>query len=122
MPPNELKKLTAALDREKQNARRVPSKPDEQTKEEERDLKNQKTKTVVRSYSQNIKERKKYAKLFFILACSWLLLIIGIVVLDGFHFQGFNLSDRVTLTLIGSTTVNLLGILYAVANYLFPKR
>jgi hypothetical protein len=39
--------------------------------------------------------------------------------------QGFGrtkLSDTVVLAVIGSTTVNLLGILYIVANDLFPKR
>jgi len=34
----------------------------------------------------------------------------------------FKLSDPVMLAVIGSTTVNILGILYVVANYLFPKR
>ena len=34
----------------------------------------------------------------------------------------FMLSENIMLAAIGSTTVNVLGILYVVANYLFPKR
>jgi hypothetical protein len=122
MPPNDLKKLNAALDREKEKARRSPSKPDPKTKEEDQDLQNQKTKSVVRSRNQNIKERKKYARLFFLLACCWVAMISLVVVLDGWKLFGFWLPEKIVLALIGSTTVDILGILYVVAHYLFPQR
>jgi hypothetical protein len=34
----------------------------------------------------------------------------------------FKLSDSIVLAMIGSTTANVLGILYIVAKYLFPNR
>jgi len=47
-----------------------------------------------------------------------------LLLLQGFGLRSweFKLSDPVMLAVIGSTTVNILGILYVVANYLFPKR
>jgi hypothetical protein len=79
---------------------------------------------------QDIKERKKYAQLFFYLSCAWLVAIVVILMLQGFGSQGFGsfwkapfkLSDSIVLAMIGSTTANVLGILYIVAKYLFPNR
>jgi len=122
MPPTDRKKLDEAFVREKQRASEAPLRPDTKTKEEEHDLKNQKIKTSIRGLSQNIQERKKYAGRFFILSCCWMITITGVVMLDGWTVLGFRLSDKVVLALIGSTTINVLGILYVVAHYLFPKR
>jgi hypothetical protein len=77
------------------------------------------------SYQQDTKERKTYARGFFILSCVWIVVICGLLALQGFGSCGklqFKLSEPVILAAIGSTTVNILGILYIVANYLFPKR
>lgn len=53
-------------------------------------------------------------------------MISALLVLQGFHGYGewdsFHLSDVVLLSAIGATTVNILGILYVVAKYLFPPR
>ena len=77
----------------------------------------------LRGILQDIEERKKYANYFFRLACSWLFIITTILILQGFDgFYSFKLQDNIVLAVIGSTTVNILGILYVVANYLFPKR
>ena len=48
-----------------------------------------------------------------------------VVLADGFGTAGVipvRLSDSVVLGLIGSTTLNIVGVFYVVANYLFPKR
>jgi len=79
------------------------------------------------SYQQDTEERKKYALAFFILSCVWIAVITMILLLQGFgsFWFGklpFKLSEPVILATIGSTTVNIIGILFVVANYLFPKR
>ena len=122
MPPTDRTKLNAALGREKQLGRSVPSKPDKKTREEDRDLENQKKKIALHSLDQDIEERKKYAKLFFRLSCLWMGTITVLVLLYGWRVYGFWLPDKIVLALIGSTTLNVLGILYVVAHYLFPKR
>jgi hypothetical protein len=122
MPPSDRRKLDAALTRQKQLVETAPSEPDKKTKEEERDLENQRKKTLLVGLGQNIKERKKYAARFFALSCCWIIIITGVVLLDGWRWSNFWLPDKVVLALIGSTTINILGILYVVAHYLFPKR
>jgi hypothetical protein len=76
---------------------------------------------------QDTDERKKYAKRFLWLACAWVVVVAFLLIIQGFCTQGcrgfvFRLSDSVLLAAIGSTTANIVGILYVVANYLFPKK
>jgi hypothetical protein len=123
MPPNDKHEaLREALVRATLHSS-VSKIADSKTLEEEEDLDRQQQKAAIQGLVQDIDERKKYATYFFWLACSWLLTIILVVLLQGFGgFLEFRLSDNVVLALIGSTTVNVLGILYVVSNYLFPKR
>ena len=73
---------------------------------------------------QDIGERKVYAKRIFVLVCFWvagmfvLLLLQG---LGGWWWLRFSLSQPILLAAVGSTTVNVLGIFYIVAHYLFPN-
>ena len=101
--------------------------PDEQTQEEQEDLEKQRKKTEIKGLDQDIDERKKYARCFFGLACAWIAIIAILLFLQGFGSfwwgrMPFKLTEPVILATIGATTVNILGILYVVANYLFPKR
>ena len=100
--------------------------PDRQAKEESEDLDAQRRKAELTGLKQDIDERKRYALLFFCRACGWMVIIVALLFLQGsrYSIEGmrFKLSDPVMLAVIGSTTVNILGILYVVANYLFPKR
>ena len=126
MPPPEdfSSKLAEALTR---SLRGISDVPDPETREEEEDLQKQHFRTIIHGLEQDIDERKKYAKCFFILACCWLFAITGLLLLQGFGsfwfgLMPFRLADTVLLAVIGSTTVNVLGILYVVATYLFPKK
>ena len=74
---------------------------------------------------QNRVERKKYAKLIFRLTCFWTTLIFIIIIANGLtcindrkYFE-FNLSDKVIITLITSTTINFFGFFLLVVKYLF---
>jgi hypothetical protein len=72
---------------------------------------------------QDIKERKKYAHRIFCLISAWLISIFILLIVDGLgKYLGFSLTDAVMLAVIGSTTVNVLGIFYIVTHYLFPQR
>ena len=100
------------------------STSDINTKAEAEDLDNQHKKAQLEDVKQDTEERKKYAFWFFLLACVWITIVTVLLLLQGFGLRSweFKLSDPVMLAVIGSTTVNILGILYVVANYLFPKR
>jgi hypothetical protein len=75
------------------------------------------------SYEQNIKERKKYAHRIFLLICFWLAGVFLLLVADGESgFTHFSLPEGVVLAIIGSTTLNVLGIFVIVTHYLFPQQ
>ena len=52
----------------------------------------------------------------------WIGLIVSIVFLHGCEEVPFRLAQTEIVTLIGSTTLNVLGLFVIVARYLFPKR
>ena len=124
-PPDELRE---ALKRSlAKRLSQVSKGADPETQIEEDDLDRQRTKALIRGIEQDIGERKKYATCFFVLACCWIGIITVLLLLQGFKSfwfgrMPFMLSENIMLAAIGSTTVNVLGILYVVANYLFPKR
>jgi hypothetical protein len=70
-----------------------------------------------------LEARKIYANRVFMMVCFWLSIIILIVVLQGFKCVFgcyFKLSDAVLITLITTTTVNVLAFLTIVIRNLFP--
>jgi len=100
-----------------------PTQPDEQTKLEQQDLDRSHRRALIRSLQQDIRERKIYANRVFWLICCWLGAVLALLIAQGFGpTLHFNLGERVTLAIIGSTTLNVLGIFYIVAHYLFPNR
>jgi hypothetical protein len=122
LAPNHPDPARANLDRIQAPVMGVSGEPDADTAKE---LDNQQREAEIHGLKQDIDERKKYASRFFWLSCGWLLVITTILMLQGFGSiwfwrVPFKLPENVLLAVIGSTTV--LGILYVVANYLFPKR
>jgi hypothetical protein len=82
-------------------------------------------KAHVRSLKQDIEERKTYARRIFGLICTWvvgLFLLLAAQGLGHWWWLKFSLSETVLLAAIGSTTINVLGLFYIVAHYLFPTR
>jgi hypothetical protein len=104
----------------------VSKEPDLNTLKEQADLERLRFKALTSGLEQDIAERKKYAFRFFLLSCGWLVAIVAILMLQGFGFSfwkaPFKLSEPIVLAMIGSTTANVIGILYIVAKYLFPNR
>jgi len=76
----------------------------------------------LRGIGQDLSERKTYANRIFCLVVGWLICMVGLLLLQGFKPAGFHLSDTIITAAIGATTINVLGMLYVVANYLFPKK
>jgi hypothetical protein len=80
----------------------------------------------LRGLAQDIDLRGQFANRIFILFVGWLLLVLGVLFFQGFkatvYGHNFGLSDSVVLALIGSTTVNVIGVFVIVVHYLFPNR
>lgn len=69
----------------------------------------------------NHKLRTKYANKIFVLVCVWLGCVIVTVLFVGFELYGFKLSDKVLMTFIATTTLNVLGIFAIVAKWMFQQ-
>lgn len=79
----------------------------------------------VESIKQDREERKVYAGKTFNLLCVYMVCVGVLLLMSGYSESEnakFHLSDPVLLAILGTTTTNVLGIFYFVANYLFPKR
>lgn len=70
---------------------------------------------------QDRKERKRYANKIFEFLCIYMFFVCLLLFLSGNTSSSFQLSDPVLLTILGTTTTNVLGTFYFVANYLFPR-
>ena len=78
---------------------------------------------TVRSVKQDIRERKKYARKIFKLICWWVAGLLLLVCLSSWSsWTYFRTPTSLLLALVGSTTLNVLGLFYIVAHYLFPDR
>lgn len=74
-----------------------------------------------KSKAQDIDMRKRYAEHIFTFVSLYMFGVFFILVLSGSP-SSFKMSDTVLVTLLGTTTANVIGVLVIVAKYLFPKK
>lgn len=53
---------------------------------------------------------------------GWLLIVLAIVMLDGFSAWGFHLDSNVLVALVTTTTANVLGLAFIILRGLFYKK
>jgi hypothetical protein len=58
----------------------------------------------------------------FLLIAMWILSVVALTVMLGFHFLGFTLPDAVIIAYITSTTASVLGLFIIAARWLFSSR
>lgn len=75
----------------------------------------------IRNKAQDIAMRKRYADHIFSLVSIYMFAVFLILILSGSP-SSFSMSDTVLVTLLGTTTANVIGVLVIVAKYLFPKK
>lgn len=61
----------------------------------------------------------KYSDKAFDLVKLWIQFVMLIVIMDGLWFFDFSLSDSVLITLLSTTTINVIGLLTIVFTYIF---
>lgn len=102
-------------------------------------LQNERLRAEVDTLKQNNTERKKYAACLFWLIAVWLAAVMAFLVTYAIvpkvekhvatkspievteqYRWGFQVSDAIILALIGSSSVNVIGLFVIVAKYLFP--
>lgn len=71
---------------------------------------------------QDREQRKDFAERIFSFLI-WYMVVVGVILfLSGITVNHFYLSDTVLVTLLGTTTANVIGIFIVVAKYLFPTK
>lgn len=78
-----------------------------------------------RSLEQDIGLRKVFAYSILAVVIGWMFLVLLVVVGARVSFMGVSvgvhLSDKVAIALISSMSVNVIGLLFVVTRYLFPR-
>lgn len=110
-------------------------KPDHCTQEElddfvrQQDLEQKRIETAIKQHeltqrTEEHSQRVGFAKKMFWLISVWLFCILLVVVAAGSNCKYFSLdlSDRVLITLLTSTTVTVLGLFVTVLKYLFGRK
>ena len=75
----------------------------------------------LKNKAQDIELRRKYAEQIFTFVSLYMFAVFFILILSGSP-SSFRISDAVLMTLLGTTTANVIGILVIVAKYLFPNK
>ena len=83
-------------------------------------FKREKERQELESMKQDMILRKTFAKSIFWVVVSYIGVVFVVLFLYGFSF--LKISDAVLITLLGTTTANILSLLVIVFNYLFPKK
>ncbi|MGA2561870.1 MAG: hypothetical protein ABSF17_19535 [Terracidiphilus sp.] len=99
----------------------APNLADGYSNAERLDLDYERQKAELENLIDHQKQRKKFAGRIFYLTCAWITAVFGVLILDGFSWRGFHLSDSIVLAALGTTTANIIGVLLIVTNYFFPS-
>lgn len=76
--------------------------------------------TQVKSQEQDREQRGKFAKMIFWVVVGYLAVVLLIVILGG--AKVLFTTDTVLITLLGTTTANVISLLVIVAKYLFHSK
>lgn len=71
--------------------------------------------------AQDREQRKDFADRIFSFVCNYMIFVCIVLFLKAITPQ-FYLSDNVIITLLGTTTANVIGILIIVVTYLFSRK
>ena len=71
--------------------------------------------------AQDIEMRREYADKTYLFVCVYMVFVFMLIFL-ACSPSSFEMSDDVLMVLLGTTTVNVIGLFAIVMNYLFPKK
>ena len=88
----------------------------------EKRLKNDAQEEANRGDTQDRDQRKDFAEKIYNFAAVYMVFVFLMLFLSGCVNNGFQLSDSVLVTLLRTTTANVIGILAIVVTYLFSRK
>jgi hypothetical protein len=110
--------IISSPDRERETVKISTEDIDRETKLVDLNIK----KESLESDRQDRKERKNYADKVYRLIFGFLVIVLLIVIASGIKWLCFNLSDNVLITLLTTTSANVIGIFMIVMRYLFKQK
>ncbi|WP_333615540.1 hypothetical protein [Bacteroides pyogenes] len=112
-----ISKLTELSRQAPSEERKVESRVSEKSSTMEDAIKRERIKDI----RQDRVFRKSFSDKIYNFASLYMLGVFFILVLSGITYNNFHLSDTVLITLLGTTTANVLGLLVIVITYYFKK-
>lgn len=76
---------------------------------------------ILKDFAQKSDLRSIFAKNIFTLVCIYLIVVGVFLWLSGMTFKDFKLSDNVLITLLTTTSANIISLFVFVVKYLFPE-
>lgn len=78
-------------------------------------------KLILKDFEQKSNMRLVFAQNIFTLVCIYLVVVGFFLWQSGMTFRDFKLSDKVLITLLTTTSANIISLLVFVVKYLFPE-
>lgn len=90
--------------------------------EDSKKLENETKKLHNREIEQSIELREKYSSKIFWFIIWWSIGLFLILILQGssYAYEKINWNDNIIITLIGTTFIQVLGLMIIVLHYIFP--
>ena len=113
------KERVARLERQLEEAKVEPLSADADGHQQEKGFNAEKAQEKLRLKigESKLALRKKYAPRLFWIAWLWIAVIVVVLAVQFVCKHGLN--DGVIITLLSTTTINIIGLLYVVVKYLF---
>ena len=93
---------------------------DNNLENQEKEIKNQTLILNNREIEQSIELRYKYSSKIFWFIIWWSVALFLILILQGSDYENINWNDNIIITLIGTTFIQVLGLMIIVLHYIFP--
>lgn len=76
---------------------------------------------IIKRDNSNLELREKYANRVYIFVCIWSTFIGLLILFQGFNWFNFKISNKILLTLLGTTFVEVIGLFVIIMSDLFPN-
>ncbi len=101
---------------------KTPKRRNGKETEEEKYFEERQSNLRIKDFELLINQRIFISYLIPIFNIIWMIFVGVILLLDGYTENKFDISDSVAMTLLGTTTANILALFVIVAKYLFPSK
>jgi hypothetical protein len=89
---------------------------------EDREYTQKKRELRLQGLEQILRFRREYSERITRLISIWLFVVVSILILQGLALWKFSLPESVLVTLVGTTTINIIGLLTIIVKFVFSPK